>query len=458
MTNLLRALAVSTLALGLAASAPAGEAAPPYQDDPEVVAKLKALGDGESLLLPPVRHLRDGKEIKGEGRDSPYARDYTNKMVWAPERQTALYAGGNHGAGRTNDVWEFHLGSNAWHCLFAAEGGDHARFKWTLMFSRSIFEKDPGYKMKAEEQKNWDECQAWWKENVGLKDGQYLTKGGGPLIVGHTWDTLVYEPNTKRMIHGTGAYCAQSAWLEHKFSGRPLEEVSKGCGKSPDGKPYKTMWFFDPASRKWVPYASESPLASLQGMGGSLIYVADLKKVVWYYAGQNSPGAPHTMRTWDPVKDEWQELKPNGGKSVAELAFKLKIAPESEQQMAYSAKHKKIVAVLNKTAYAYDVEKNEWSKPNDAIPFTAMDCNTVFACDEASGLFLLADPRSGQLAAFDLAANKWEPVAPKGPGLPKPPYCTGKGYYDPKFNVFVVQSAYTRSMWVYRHKKADRGG
>lgn len=426
----------------------------PYADDAEIVAKLNALGSGASLLLPPVKHMADGKPIPGDGRNGPYSRDYTNKMVYAPERRTAFYAGGNHGMGRTNDVWEYHLGSNTWHRLFAAEGGDHAKFKWTLMFASRIFGKTPDYKMKDEEQKNFDECKAWWKANVTLQDGQYLTKSGGPLLVGHTWDTLVYEPITKRMIHGTGTYCASSVFLESKFSGTPANEVAAKLGKAPDGKPYKTMWFFDPADRKWKRYASESPLAELRGMGGSMIYVSDLKKVIWYYAGQNSPGAPHCMRTWDPATDEWAELKPNG-KSIGELAHKLKIAPESEQQMAYAPKHKKIVAVLKQDTYTYDIEKNEWAKPDAKIPFAASDSSTVFAYAEAGDVFLLANPRTGQLAAFDLGAGKWESLTPKGPGLPKPPYCVGKGYYDPAFNVFVVQCAYQDKMWVYRHKKAE---
>ena len=70
-------------------------------------------------------------------------------------------------------------------------------------------------------------------------------------------------------------------------------------------------------------------------------------------------------------------------------------------------------------------------------------------------VFLLAAPRTGTLATFDLNTGTWEPLAPKGPGLPKPPYCVGKGYYDPTFNVFVVQCAYQDKMWVYRHKKAE---
>lgn len=450
------ALCIGAMAAGILQAAETGSA-PPYQDDPAIVKALADLGAGCSLLLPPVRHLRDGQPVSGAGRSGPYARDYTNKMVWAPDRQTALYAGGNHGAGRTNDVWEFHLGSNAWHNLFPAEGGDHARFKWTLMFAPRVFAKTPDYQMNENEQKEWDACKAWWKEHVSLQNGWYLTKGGGPLLVGHTWDTLVYEPNTRRMIHGTGAYCASAAWIEHKFSGRPLAEVQAELGKTADGTPYRTMWFFDPAGRKWVPYASKSDLADLRGMGATMCYIPDWKKVLFYVAAQNVTPHAFAMRTWDPVKDVWEELRPNGGKGIGELATQAKVAPGSEQQTAYSPKHRTLVAVLKNATYAYSIDRNEWSRLNEAVPFTAHDAATVFAYDSAAGVFLLADPRNDKLAAFDLETNAWQVITPKGPGIPKPPWCVGKGYYDPAHNVFVVQSAYTDRMWVYRHATTPGG-
>jgi hypothetical protein len=40
--------------------------------------------------------------------------------------------------------------------------------------------------------------------------------------------------------------------------------------------------------------------------------------------------------------------------------------------------------------------------------------------------------------------------------MPKPPYCVGKGYYDPTHNVYVVQPAYKQQMWVYRHEKRSK--
>ncbi len=443
-------LALTTAARADAPKAPTTQ---PYEPDPEIVKMLDGLQPGHSMFLPPARHKRNGEDVSGSGRSGPYARDYTMMMVWAPDRGTAFYAGGNHGAGRTNDVWEYHLPSNTWHNLFPQEGGDHARFKWTMMFAPRMFAKDPNYKMTEGQKANFEACKKWWKENVVLKDGMYVTKGGGPLLHGHTWDTLVYEPLTGRMIQGTGAYCANAAWLESKFSGRPIEQVQAEIGKAPDGTPYRSMWIFDPDTGKWSPYAHESELAKFRGMGATMTYISDWKKVVFYVAAANVSPPAAEMVAWDPVADTWEQIKPNGGKGVWDLAFKEKIAPTSEQQTAYSPRHRKLVAVLKDTTYAYDIDKNEWSKLNESVPFMAHDAKTVFAYDSNAGVFLLADPKNNKLASFDPAANEWKSITPEGPGMHRPKYCVGKGYYDPARNALVVQGAFNDRMWVYRHAK-----
>lgn len=448
-------LAGVSIAVCAAVAGEGSPATPPYQDDPEIVKLLKDLPAGSSLELPPVKYMLDGNPYKLAGRSGPYSRDYTNKMVYAPERHTALYCGGNHGAGRHNDVWEFHLGSNTWHCLFAPEGGDHAEFKFSLMFAPRMFEKNPDLKLDEKQQKNFEDCAKWWKENVVLHEGNFLTKNRlGPLLVGHTWDTLVYDPIQKRLIQGTGAHCANSPWLHHKFTGEPLEDIKAKHGKNPQGKPYRTMWTFDPATRKWIPYAHESELAVLRGMGATMLYVSDWKKIVYYVAAQNVTPSAMYMRAYDPATDTWEDLKPNDGKGIMNLAYKDKVAPGSEQQTAYSEKSKKIVAVLGTSTFAYDLKSNAWSKLNDAVPFRADDAKTVFAYDNTADVFMLCDPRNNKLATYSLEKNEWSEVTPKGPGIPKPPFNIGKGYYDPAHNVFVVQSASASKIWVYRHKQA----
>lgn len=428
------------------------QAAPPYEDDPEIVRLLRGLAPGQSLLLPKVRHFRDGQPVTALGRDGPYSRDYTTKMVHAPDRGTALYSGGNHGFGRTNDVWEFHLGSNSWHRLHDSDGGDHARFKFSLMFYPRMMAKDPNLTLTDKQKLEVDACQKWWVENVVQRDGNFVMKNtGAPLLVGHTWDTLMYDAVNKRLVHGTGAHCANVPWLEHRYRGMPLEQVVAAHGKRADGTPWRRPWTFDPATKKWQPYANASPIAELRGMAGSLLYIPDQQKAVWYYAAQNTPGAPHVMALWDLKADTWEAIHPNDGTAITALALKLKQAPESEQQMVYVPPLKKIVAVQKESTFTYDFPTNRWSRANDAVPFMAHDAKTVFDYDSVAGVCLLADPVRNRLASYDPRTNQWKTLEPACPGMSKPQYGVGKGYYDTGHNVLVVQVATTDRIWVYRH-------
>ncbi|QDU25380.1 hypothetical protein ETAA8_04480 [Anatilimnocola aggregata] len=431
------------------------QAATPHANDPDISRQLKELKPGESLLLPKVKHMADGKPIDGTGRNGPYSRDYTNKMVYAPERQTALYAGGNHGAGRMNDVWEYHLGSNTWHRLHIADGGDHARFKFALMFYPRMILKNPNPELNDKQQAEIATCQPWWNENVVLRDGNFVMRNtGAPLLVGHTWDTLMYDPINKRLVHGTGAHCANLPWLEHRFRGTPLAEVEAAHGKRADGTPWRRPWTFDPATGKWSPYAHSSPIPELDGMAGSLLYIPDRQQAVWYYAAQNTPGAPHVMALWDLKNDTWTDLKPNDGVSLGKLSTQLKVAPISEQQMVYYPPRQQIIAVLGQSTFGYDFASNAWSKLNDSVPFDAHDAKTVFVYDEQAQVCLLCAPNKNQVAAFDPHKNEWRGIEPDGPGIPKPAYNVGKGYYDPTHRVFVVHAANMDRIWVYRHPRA----
>lgn len=456
MLSLIRfAILSASVAIGTAQQT--ATAAPPYAENPEIVAQLRALKPGQSLLLPPVEHFAAGKPIDASGRKGPYSRDYTNKMVYAPERQTALYSGGNHGFGRMNDVWEYHLGSNAWHRLHEADGGDHARFKFSLMFYPRMMMKNPDLKLDEKQQTEVDACQVWWNENVVLRDGNFVMREtSAPILVGHTWDTLMYDPVNKRLVHGTGAHCANMPWLEHRYRGRPLSEVEAQHGKRADGTPWRRPWTFDAVTGKWSPYANHSTLAVMKGMAGSLLYIPDLKQAVWYYAAQNTPGAVHTMCLWDLKSDEWRELKPNGGASLGKLSATDKLAPVSEQQMVYVPTQKKIIAVLQESTFAYDFASNAWSKLNDAVPMKAHDSRTIFAYDQAADECVLAYPRENRVASFDPKSNTWTELTPDGPGIPKAQYGSGKGYYDPTHNLFVVQGGTANRLWVYRRAATQK--
>jgi hypothetical protein len=444
------------LAALTAAGAPAADpktAAPPYEDGPAVVAKIDALGEGASLLLDPPKSVCGRHRIYDCHRYGPFTRSYCNKMVYAPERRTALYTGGGHQNLRTNDVWEYHLGSNTWYMIFEPDGGNMGPLKLTLMFTPRRFAKNPDYPMNERERTNWVKTKAWWEKHVVLRDGHFVTRTGGPLLTGHTWDTLVYEPNARRMIHGTGAHCCSAAdWLHHKFTGRPLAEIRKQVGTAPDGKPYRTMWMFDPAARTWSQYASTSQLAAFRGMGATMCYIPDWKKTLFYVAAQNVSPHAYAMVTYDAIHDRWETLRPNGGRALSALVHQDKAAPRSEQQTAYSPKHKKMVAVLGKDTFAYDIVRNEWSRLATDERIDAHDARTVFAYDANADVFILCGPKQKTpLAVFDLKTSQWQPVTPKGPAPPRAQWEHGKGYYDPAHNCFVLHNR--AGLWLYRHAK-----
>jgi len=218
------------------------------------------------------------------------------------------------------------------------------------------------------------------------------------------------------------------------------------------------MWMFDPAKRTWIHYRTDGKRAQLRGMGATMAYLPDLGKTVWYVAAQNV--SPHAFEMWllDAVEDRWTELKPNGGKSIATLVTKDKVAPLAEQQTAYSPRHKKLVAVLEHDTFVYDVAANRWSKVAGDERIYGHDAHSVFAYDEQADAFLLAFPPDGRgkqlrLAAFSLATGRWELIEPNGPAVPAIQYGGYTGYYDPGHHVLVIQGRYCDRVWVYRHGK-----
>lgn len=418
-----------------AAESPA--AAPlPHQDDPAVVKQLDALDDNTIVRLP--------------SKNIPVQRDYSNKMVYMSDRQSAFYAGGGHNVGRTCDAWEYHLGSNTWHNLFPAEGGDHGLIKGAVYWDVAKLVKDPNAQLSAYSKELLEKTRAWWPKNVVLKDGHLVTPGGGPLMTCHLWDGITYDEKAKKIVWISGCGSASMAYEAHAyFTGKPVDEIKKQMDWT-----YKQTWMFDPAAKKWIHYRTKEKLPRIDGMGASMTYIPDWGKCFFYVAAENVSPPNFMMLSFDVDGDKWQEIQPNGG-GLRGLAHKA--APMAEAQHAYSAKHKKIVAVDQKSTYSYDIAKNEWAKLNDAVPIVvdANDSQTVFGYDSISDVWLLCEPNTKRIAAFSLTDNKWEMLKPKGPPIIKPEWGRGYGYFDPKFNVLVL--AGDREMCLYRYKKAPAG-
>lgn len=435
--------------LNLALCAVAEEA--PYDDDPAIIKILAELGENEAVVLPASKlgPKATEKAAKGRYQGGPGTRDYCNKMPYSTTRQTAIYAGGSHQTYRPNDVWEYHLGSNTWHMLFPHEGGNHAHIKGTLY---GVLRPQLGGRkvsLTQKQQAEWNTTAKWWKENVIVKDGVISTKSGGPIMPAHTWDAFTYDDQVGRLYWASGAHPGGHPFYHAGLTGTPLEEVE--AKMNPDNT---SMWMFDPAAEKWRVYRNTGEQPEFRGMGATMQYLSDLKQSIYYVAASNvSPGA-FEMWMFNAKTNQWKELKPNGGKSISELALKLGEAPMSEQQVAYSPTHKKLVAVLKNDTFVYDVSKNEWAKVNTDDRIYGHDAKSTFVYDSNADLFILANPRhETPLAAFSLATKQWHVIKPTGADIPHKPYGAYKGFYDPRLNVFALHVEGKGTNWVYRAKK-----
>ncbi len=426
---------------------------PPYADEQDVIRLLEAIPEGSSALLPPVRVAAGDWKRYGMERLGPLQRDYCNRMPYAPERRTALYAGGNHQVPhRMNDVWEFHLGSNTWHMIYAPDGGNAGEHKGAYFLTSRTLVRDPGKELTDREKEQIEAYRKWWAGHVVFRDGHLTTARGGPIMPAHTWDAFCYDHRSRRLVWGMGASPAAQLSTHAYFTGTPLAELERAADAA-----FTPMWFFDPDRKRWIHYRTEGPRAALRGMGATMVYLPDAGTILWYVAAQNV--SPHAFEMWrfDPAADRWTELRPNGGKSIAVLATKERVAPMSEQQSAYSPKHRLLVSVLRHETFVYDVEADLWSRAAPDERIFGHDAQSVFAYDSRAEEFLLAFPPQGKgkamsLAAFSPLERRWRLIEPGGPGIPQTKYGMYMGYYDPRHNVFVVQGRTSDRVWVYRHR------
>jgi hypothetical protein len=420
---------------------------PPYKDDPAVIAKLKALGEGQAMILPIKVTGLKGVWAKNDWlKRGPFTRGYCTKMPYAADRKTAFYCGQDHNLPHFNDAWEFHLGSATWHCLSNPDGGYTGRY-WRSMAVKVYGRNGKGLEPdeKKREMKR-AQLKEWTLKNVRLKDGYLQTSvNGGPIFAWHTWDGLTYDPVSGRMSWAVlDEDKVMKSYLKKycTITGADFEALQKKL------KPGMGLWSFDPGTGKWSRSMGSAPHPRMRGMGGSLTYIPDQKKIIWYAAAFNVSPADCQMWIYDTVTRKWRDLKPK-------CDWGRKTSPKSEAQMAYSPRHKKMVAVIRKDTFVYDVVANSWSKVCTEKDQFATDYTTVFAYDSNADLFLLFNAPKGQwnkkrdLRAFDLKTGKWQTLAPKGAPVPKGNH---KGFYDPEHNVFVL--ADRGPIWVYRHRKA----
>jgi len=458
-------LLVVSLLTGLAslaanASMP-GAARATYDADLAIQETLNALAARSGRMLPRFRvRPSDAERFHSSFKKGPGRRDFSNKMVYAPNRGTALYCGANHNSPhRLNDVWEFHLPGNTWH-LISPPASDAYQLKNLLhRKKRAAKAMRQGIDVEANrrfvEEEYSDRVRAWY-ECCTVEDGYLQAKGnGGPIRPYHTWDGVTYDQRTGRLYWAVLDLNHESMarrWA--KITGRDPEKAAKAL------QPASTMYIFDPSKGRWRRQMGEPPFPRMHGMGGTLVYLPDRDVTLWYVAATNRTPNDFAMWSYDSGSNHWRRLL--GDKEVRHLVHTAKVAPGSELQAAYSARHGKLVAVQKKDTFIFDVESNRWSRAA-GTPGFGHDAHGVFAYDSNADVFLLVsrdDFRSNgpwRVHAYDLKTNTWETVKVGGEGVPddtsRKSWLKYKfaGYYDPEQNVLVLYEGRTASTWIYRH-------
>jgi hypothetical protein len=444
MTTGIVALTIGTGGIPARAEAAAPAADAPLPPDPAIVAILEGLRPGQSAMLPRPKVETGGRELfNNQHERGPGRRDFCNKMLYAPERRAALYAGGNHGAGgNANDVWEYSLEANTWRLLAGPDGGDLRMIRPTNYHT--------GTPMKWI---NLDRARALWDEVIDIRDdGQIVTRpSGGPVAPSHTWDTFAYDTKNRCFIWwGASGDIRGFGNVLRILKGMSNE----GIAKLSAGRDYvhQPTWLFWPGTREWRQLKREPDAVwpDRMTMGAAFCYIPDWEKVLYY---------SHLGGTWsyDIAAHQWERLKVKGfnpqasgpaSRNWTAEQWRRFTSPGSELVAAYAPKHGKVLAVRGSCTFAFDIRDLAWSRVSFTQGFDVGDHCSTLGYSEKGDYFLAASERGDiALAAFSFAAGDWQAIKPDGPAVPRRNI---RGYFDPARDVFVVQSR--GEVWVYRHR------
>lgn len=369
--------------------------------------RLAALPENHGLVLGRAQVLGEFNDTARRfdlHRTGPRSRDYSIKMVWAPDRKSALFAGANHRVPhRLNDVWEFDLAAMAWKLLYAPDN------------SRSYL----GLGEDA--------------SDVVYRDGLLVTRRGGPAVIGHTWWGITYDPEQRRLLY-MNTWATKQDEVVRELGGDPAERFR--------GPP---LWSFDPAAGTWQFVRTPEPWPKILP-GAMLEYVPELGGAIWHMNNWQM------RKTWLFRADEqrWEDLRAKGFPGEA---------PGRELVGYYDPQRRIVVAHWKRNTFHFDPRMRQWSqtveaaKDDESVPH-GYDARTAFHFDPASGHGLLVNLRAKEIWSYDPDRATWSHLSPEGAPMP-----TGSrllSYVDPLRNALVVIDDTT--VWAYRYRAARPGG
>lgn len=397
-------LAIAPCVAGANDGSVKGKDSAPVLESNDVRDRLRALKAGHGLNLGNARVVGEFNDVARAfslDRTGPRARDFSIKMVWVPERNTALFLGANHGSPhRLNDVWEFDLGAMTWRLLYAP---DNPR-------SYAGLGKDPS--------------------DVVFKDGVLMTRRGGPAVIGHTWWGVTYDTTARQVVY-------MNTWATDQ------DKAIIAVGGDPDQR-YKgpPLWRFDPADKAWGVIKSERPYPRAP-FAGLLEYVEPLGGVIWH-SNNWQMRATWLFHTETGV---WEKLAEHG----TEVNY-LGSVPLQEQVGYYDPGRKLLVVSSGTRTSHFDIQSRQWvkvvdePKGSDRVP-DAHDASTAFHYDSLSSRGILLDFKTNTIWSYDPGGGAWTKLEVRGDQMPE-----GRkrlAYLDLMSGLVVILK--DKAVWTYRY-------
>jgi hypothetical protein len=403
-TQVTLTLFACAVALLSATAATVATPEPELRNDEGIVRALRELQPGHAAVLGQAKVVGpfNASALQyGLDQTGPRARNYSLKMVWAADRERALFVGANHAVPhRLNDVWEFDLKAMSWVLLYAPD------------LSRS-------YKGMGDD-----------ASDVVFRDGWLQTRRGGPAVIGHGWWGVTYDPTRRELLF-------MNRWLTDQDTA--VRQVGGDPKLRYTGPP---LWKFVPGRRAWVAQKTPKPHPA-SPMGAMLEYVPELGGAIWHM------NAWDMRATWlyDPERSSWSELI--AGQTPERFRDE---APGRELVGYHDPERKLVVAQQGRNTFHFDTARKSWRRvvaaaaDNDRVP-NGHDARTVFHHDPASGQGLLVDFAKRAVWAYDPDALTWARVQTRGDAMPRGERMLA--YVDKAEGVLVV--IHDRLVWAYRH-------
>ena len=403
---LFRLALVLALGSNLLATSVAGTIEPALEPDPAVLRALARLERNQAVVLGNARVLGEFNQVARRfqlDRTGPLGRDYSIKMVWAPDRKRALFTGANHGGPhRLNDVWEFDLGALTWVLLYAP---DNPRSYSGLGHDAS---------------------------DVRFENGVLITERGGPAVIGHTWWGITYDLPNRRLLFMNNWDTNQDAAVR-QLGGDPADRYR--------GTP---LWSFDPQRKQWELLRTPKPYPRAP-FGGMLEFIPDLGGAIWH----TNHWMMHATWLYQPRTGQWENLSANAATKDFASA-----SPKTEQVGYYDPTRKIVISQRSDETFHFDVTTRQWSKvrsrPEGAEAWpNGHDAFAPMYFDPVSRHGFLVDFRTNVLWSYDPDSGRWAPLAPEGPPMPKG--SKRLAYFDIDHGVLVVIDSTV--VWAYRYSR-----